>query len=91
MQTEDLLFFMQKTTPSFQQGFPVDPIFLPGIISSDTDSKYLPGFHYLLFAIVNPSKGETFPKLPMQVYLCEFYCWMWACMNICEFGLGFFC
>lgn len=65
--------------------FLVDPIFLPGIISSDTDSKYLSGFHYPLFAIINPSKGDAFPKLAMQVDLCVFVC---ACTSMCESWLS---
>lgn len=66
--TEGRLFFLpfrQETTPSFHQVVLVDPIFLPRIISSDTDSKYLSGFPYPLFAIINPSNGEAFPKLAM--------------------------
>lgn len=71
--TEQAFFFLltQETTPSFQQifpGDPISPIFLRGI--PDTDSKYLSGSYYPLFAVINPSKAETFPKLTMQVNLC---------------------
>lgn len=66
--------FSRQTTHSFLQVFLVDPVFLLGIISSDTDSKYLSGFHYPLFAIINPSKGEAYPKLAMQLDLRVFVC-----------------
>lgn len=75
--------FRCETTPSFQQVFLVDPIFLPGIISSDTDSKYLSGFHYPLFAIINPSKREAFPKLAMQVDMSVL-----VCASVCELWLS---
>lgn len=61
---------------SFLQEFPFDPIFLAGIISSDTDSKYCIslGFITLLYAIINPSEAEAYPKLAIRLDLRVFVC-----------------
>lgn len=55
----------------FCKNFLLTPIFLAGIISSDTDSKYCIslGFITLLYAIINPSEAEACPKLAVQLDL----------------------
>lgn len=47
-----------------------------GIIISDTDSKYCIslGFITLLFAVINPSEAEAYPKLAIQLDLRVFVC-----------------
>lgn len=55
------LFELFFSGEGYHPVFPVDPIFLPGIISSDIDSKYFCGFHYPLFAVINLPTGTSPP------------------------------